>query len=282
MRVGRPESAGIHAERTRRSFERISTHVSWGLTEDATGRIWTTDIAHGYRRIDEPASAQHSGAGYRVMFDREGYLWVATYGTGLWRVSVDEPADRRLVYRAGLKTGLSSDAIQVLLEDRDGNIWVGTSGGLHRLTRRRLTPLEDVGYTLAVAPDSQGGMWVGTARVFFAFATTRDDGARRRSSRSGRTLKPVRRLSGDAVGGGDRRPVPHCRRPSDVRAASAESPAANRDDFAGREWRTMVDRWRVVVPLGRPPRSLRFRAPRVARKNYHDQHGWGRSPLGRF
>ena len=144
-------------------FERISTHVSWGLTEDAGGRIWTTDIAHGYRRIDEPASARHSGAGYRVMFDREGYLWVATYGTGLWRVSVDEPADRRLVYRAGLKTGLSSDAIQVLLEDRDGNIWVGTSGGLHRLTRRRLTPLEDVGYTLAVAPDSRGGMWVGTS-----------------------------------------------------------------------------------------------------------------------
>ncbi len=142
-------------------FERIAAHVSWGVTEDSTGRLWTTDIAHGFRRIDQPASSDQAGAGYRVMFDRAGQLWVATYGAGLWRVSDDGPAARRVVDRAGLRTGLASDLIQVVTEDQDGNIWVGTSGGLHRLTRRRLTPLEDLGYAIAVAPAPRGGMWVG-------------------------------------------------------------------------------------------------------------------------
>lgn len=159
-------------ERTARTgrFERISSYVSWGMTEDADGTIWTTDMAHGFRRIDEPPSTEHAAAGYRVAFDRDGHLWVATYGAGLWRVSVEQVSGRRLIARAGLRTGLSSGVIQAVLEDRDGNIWVGTSGGLHRLTRRRLTPLEALGYVIAVAPDGRGGMWVGTTTGVLRFA----------------------------------------------------------------------------------------------------------------
>jgi signal transduction histidine kinase len=126
--------------------------------------------------MDEQPADQPSGAGYRVMFDRDGHLWVATYGAGLWRVNVDRTVDKRMIDRAGLRTGLSSDVIQVVLEDRDGNVWVGTSGGLHRLTRRRLTPVEDLGYAIAVEPDAQGGMWVGTTTGLSQF--TRDDARR--------------------------------------------------------------------------------------------------------
>jgi signal transduction histidine kinase/ligand-binding sensor domain-containing protein len=155
-------------------FERISPGVSWGVTEDAHGSLWTTDIAEGFRRIDEPRSGRHSGAGYRLMFDRRGDLWVATYGAGLWRVTSGPGAARRAVYRAGLRTGLSSDLIQIAIEDRDGNIWVGTSGGLHRLTRRKLTPIEDLGYAIAVAPDASDGMWAGTTTGIVHFARDHD------------------------------------------------------------------------------------------------------------
>src|SRR5262249_54210933 len=128
------------------NFDRISSNVSWGVTEDGRGTLWTTDIADGFRRIDEPTSGRHPGAGYRLMFDRRGHLWVATYGAGLWQVSIDGADAARRVYRAGLRTGLSSNLVQSVVEDRDGNIWVGTSGGLHRLTQRKLTPIEDLGY----------------------------------------------------------------------------------------------------------------------------------------
>ncbi|HVZ22240.1 MAG TPA: two-component regulator propeller domain-containing protein [Vicinamibacterales bacterium] len=151
-------------------FDRIASNVAWGVAEDADGRIWTTDIAHGFRRIDQPASTAHSGAGYRVMFDHERHLWIGTYGAGLWQVSVDGPADRRTVYRAGLRTGLSSDLIQAIFEDHDGNVWVGSSGGLHRLTRRRVTPLEDLGYAIAASTHADGGMWVGTTTGVIHFA----------------------------------------------------------------------------------------------------------------
>src|SRR5439155_14796418 len=85
-------------------FDRLATHVAWGVTEDANGTIWTTDIADGFRRIDARASAKQSGAGYRVMFDRGGDLWVATFGAGLWHVTTG--GGKHVVYRAGLRTGL--------------------------------------------------------------------------------------------------------------------------------------------------------------------------------
>jgi signal transduction histidine kinase/ligand-binding sensor domain-containing protein len=156
------------------TFDRISTHVSWGVTEDAHGTVWTTDIADGFRRADASPSGQHFGAGYRVIFDRSGNLWVATFGAGLWRVSVDDRNSGRLVDRAGLRTGLSSDLIQVVFEDRDGNIWAGTSGGLHRLTRRKLTPIEDLGYAIALTPAAPSGMWVGRTTGVVRFV--RQDG----------------------------------------------------------------------------------------------------------
>ena len=81
-------------------------------------------------------------------------LWIGTFGDGLWRVRM---ADARFsIERAALSTGLSSDSVLSIMEDRDGNLWVGTTVGLHRLTRRALTPLEDVGFVLTVQPWQRG------------------------------------------------------------------------------------------------------------------------------
>ena len=66
------------------------------------------------------------------------------------------------VRRAVTRTGLSSDSVQAIFEDRDGNLWVGTTGGLHRLTRRKLTPIDDIGAVLATAPARAAGC--GSAR----------------------------------------------------------------------------------------------------------------------
>jgi hypothetical protein len=46
------------------------------------------------------------------------------------------------------------------MEDGEGNIWAGTTGGLHRLSRRPLTPL-DVGFVVATA-DTRDGVFAAT------------------------------------------------------------------------------------------------------------------------
>ena len=71
---------------------------------------------------------------------------------------------RAAIERAALRTGLSSDSVLSIMEDRDSNVWVGTTVGLHRLTKRALTPLEDVGFVLTVLPWRSDGVLAGTTK----------------------------------------------------------------------------------------------------------------------
>jgi signal transduction histidine kinase/ligand-binding sensor domain-containing protein len=147
-----------HAD-DREGFELMSEGHVWGVTSDDKGKVWTTDTVHGFRKLGSTAAPTPGveGAGYRVLSDCRGDLWIATFADGLWRAKNGQVVDR-----AGLRTGLSSDTILSLIEDRDGNIWVGTTAGLHRFRARPLTPVQNVGFVLAVEPAADGGMWVAT------------------------------------------------------------------------------------------------------------------------
>lgn len=59
--------------------------------------------------------------------DRESNMWIAAGARGLLRVNAQGVVERR-----GREAGLAGD-VTALLEDRDGNLWVGTSAGLERL-----------------------------------------------------------------------------------------------------------------------------------------------------
>jgi signal transduction histidine kinase/ligand-binding sensor domain-containing protein len=72
-----------------------------------------------------PGASQPKGSGF-LLRDRDAGLWIGTFGHGLshvheGRTDVFSKAD-----------GLSSDSIQALYEDHEGNLWVATSEGLDR------------------------------------------------------------------------------------------------------------------------------------------------------
>jgi ligand-binding sensor domain-containing protein len=59
------------------------------LSEDASGRMWTSDPLIGFRTLGYrtlPANGAEAGRGYRLLHDRTDNLWVGTIGQGLWRV----------------------------------------------------------------------------------------------------------------------------------------------------------------------------------------------------
>ena len=68
-----------------------------------------------------------------ILRDRDGSLWMATMGRGLWHVH----GGRTDVFTAA--DGLSSDMVLALFEDREGSIWVATSDGIDRF-REVVTP----------------------------------------------------------------------------------------------------------------------------------------------
>jgi len=124
------------------SFELVAEGIARETSESADGTLWMTDPSHGVRRRGAPTPAiGMDGWGNRLLHDSRGNLWVATTGQGLWRLRAGAASSAPLIELATNQTGLSSNAVQTLLEDRDGNIWVGTMLGLHSLTPQQLTPL---------------------------------------------------------------------------------------------------------------------------------------------
>jgi signal transduction histidine kinase/CheY-like chemotaxis protein/ligand-binding sensor domain-containing protein len=62
----------------------------------------------------------------RVLYqDRDGALWIGTFGGGLVRYQ----DGRFTTYTA--QSGLSNNSISAILQDRQGNLWVGTDNGLN-------------------------------------------------------------------------------------------------------------------------------------------------------
>lgn len=106
--------------------------------------------------------------------DRQGHLWVATYGKGLFRVSGPAPDFRvdSFSHREGDARSLSHPDVRSLLQDRSGVLWIGTRrGGLNKLN------LNHSGFSLvrkdassglthqevsALLESSKGDLWVGT------------------------------------------------------------------------------------------------------------------------
>jgi signal transduction histidine kinase/ligand-binding sensor domain-containing protein len=166
-----------------RRFEdlRIPSGVSV-LAEDAQSHIWLSDEAGGTRMIGSPSAVPESPApvnltpathAKRLLFTRSGELWgtdarrggVMRVGSAdLALVSGGAPAPTPLD-RLGQAQGLTADLAVPVLEDREGNLWVGTNLGLNRLRSTSVIPVRGIPTVMprgfALAPNGQGGVWVG-------------------------------------------------------------------------------------------------------------------------
>jgi signal transduction histidine kinase len=98
----------------------------------------------------------------KTLRDHTGAWWIATENDGLFTIARD--GAKQHFARA---TGLPSDHIWDILEDREGDIWAGTQNGLARLRQDKL-----ITYTVrnglrsdiatALAPAADNGVWVGS------------------------------------------------------------------------------------------------------------------------
>ena len=100
--------------------------------------------------------------GRRMLRDRHGGLWIGTFNEGLVHVRSSRTDG------FGILDGLSGESINSLFEDREGNMWVATMGGIDRF-REFAIPTFSVRQGLispriqSVLADKNGGIWVATA-----------------------------------------------------------------------------------------------------------------------
>ena len=133
-----------------RRFDPMRPHLAGSsISEDKAGRIWRSGPDGS--RIIWPAPSEAADAIFPTppftgwpfipRFDRDGNLWGLT-GPGIFRVRAPgqvlglPPAARgarvERSYRA--RTELTSESVLAFLEDREGNIWLGTALGLDQLS----------------------------------------------------------------------------------------------------------------------------------------------------
>jgi signal transduction histidine kinase/ligand-binding sensor domain-containing protein len=176
-----------------------SDEVVRSLATDVEGRLVASDWRFGFRRLDgmRQVATGHRGRGLQIMIDRGSHLWVATVGQGVWRVSEAKNADGG-VERITARTGLAAEGAFSLLEDKEGNIWVGgTPSGVTRLTPNKFLPFirDGVVTTLAVTPG--GHAWVGTSDALIEMTAPDRRPPAERHFLSG---VPIRALHTDASG----------------------------------------------------------------------------------
>jgi len=152
----------------------------YSIKQDSTGFLWLGSTNSGLLRYDgyrfvefavltdtELQHHQTPDVGV-VLIDQADNIWAGTWGLGLSRLDGQSGE----LTRYTTNNGLAGNQIQSLLQDTDGNIWVGTTSGLSRIDpKQQISNIGQAGHeqvladqriwSLAQAPD--GLIWIGTS-----------------------------------------------------------------------------------------------------------------------
>ncbi len=151
------------------------------IFEDRSGVLWVGTYRGGLNRHDhrQDVFERHAidGAVHAVLLDTRSNLWLGTFGNGLFRIEQEngQPARRvkHYLHDPAKPASLSSNEVLSLLEDRSGEIWIGTGKGLSRyeVLHDRFVHYKHAPLNPAIAghraikiiyEDHQGALWIGT------------------------------------------------------------------------------------------------------------------------
>ncbi len=146
------------------------------LIQSPDGRIWVATGA-AVRPVPAPPTGRRAPrqpdfnqaeSRWAGQFDRDGNLWALKCPYGICRVAnagslpaVPILPARQADDRFDQHWQLSALSTNVVLEDREGNIWISTQSGLDRFRENKLIPARIPGPTgtYSLASDTEGRLW---------------------------------------------------------------------------------------------------------------------------
>ena len=157
---GEPTPFGFDGARTTPYFERVVPARDGGLWVIDSGRLRKWWGGHWVLNMGDCPCER--GFVTDILETRSGALLAGTVKDGLYLLA---PGAEPLHFAR--TNGLSHDWVRSLCEDREGNIWVGTGGGLDVLRPRKvamLNPPDDWQgrAVLSFVVQPQGDAWIGT------------------------------------------------------------------------------------------------------------------------
>jgi ligand-binding sensor domain-containing protein len=123
------------------------------IAQAPNGKLWMAETTRSVRPIplsdkrQPPNETEIQVGSQGILFDNDGALWITSLGDGLRR----SPAPQLLkgpikefsiaVESFTARDGLTDHIGYHILQDREGNIWVGTNNGLDRFRKTNLVPV---------------------------------------------------------------------------------------------------------------------------------------------
>lgn len=135
------------------------------------GSVWGPDAQGRLTQLGSPRSSQRPSAVRQrvttLFHDRRGFLWMA--GDRGFLACIESPrwSDEPVAVWPESSPGELADAVQAIFEDREGNIWLGTTTGLSRLSVRSMTdvaihPVFEASGARVMTVAPSGTVWAGT------------------------------------------------------------------------------------------------------------------------
>jgi signal transduction histidine kinase/ligand-binding sensor domain-containing protein len=137
-----------------------------GMAEAPDGTVWASDAVDSYYQLSAEAPAGEAAAprpalpGNGMHFDRDGAMWLMRLNSVERRVAGQPLSPRQ---QLTVDHGLSGGLPQCFFQDREGNIWIGTSAGVDRFRRNRLVtvPVQSDFDHAAIVLGPRNGLWAG-------------------------------------------------------------------------------------------------------------------------
>lgn len=153
----------------------MATDGESDLVESPDGQLWLTGGERLARVpmppqqsvLARPEHANQASSRWQGQFDRAGNLWSRQCGPGICYVPRAAGGERGTIDLKGAEHlaepwQLSSPAVNGVLEDREGNIWLATQNGIDRFRGNKVQRMPIAGErgVYSMARDSEGGVWV--------------------------------------------------------------------------------------------------------------------------
>jgi len=159
--------------------------VIWNICEDPNGNIYFTDYSglHIYNRKSDTIQHQKYLSISKILkteiltyifFDHSGNCWLGSNNHGLFLYNLKNQSYQQYLHNPNDSQSISEGWINIITEDSNGNLWIGTDSGLNKFdpSTKKFTRFENIAgdscslshnRVFAIIEDPWGSMWIGTA-----------------------------------------------------------------------------------------------------------------------
>ena len=123
----------------------LGNDIVRSLMEDRRGNIWLgtnngisifNPTLQSFHNIEVGSGALSGGNIWHLFQGRDNTIWIATYGAGLNEYNPTTKTFKYYRHDPQDESSLAHDIVGGIIEDAEGNLWVGGKGGLNKLDRK--------------------------------------------------------------------------------------------------------------------------------------------------